>query len=44
VAECWADASRAARDLGWQAERGLAEIMRDAWCWQHDNPQGYRIG
>lgn len=42
VAECWADASRAARDLGWRAERGLDEIMRDAWRWQSQNPSGYR--
>lgn len=42
VAECWADVSRAAQDLGWQTERGLDDIMRDAWCWQRDNPQGYR--
>lgn len=42
VAECWADASRAARDLGWQAERGLDEIMRDAWRWQSQNPNGFR--
>lgn len=42
VAECWADASRADRDLGWRAERGLEEIMRDAWRWQRDNPNGYR--
>ncbi|AWN14282.1 UDP-glucose 4-epimerase GalE [Salinisphaera sp. LB1] len=42
VAECWADASRAERDLGWRAERGLDEIMRDAWRWQSENPNGYR--
>ncbi|WP_423823478.1 UDP-glucose 4-epimerase GalE [Salinisphaera sp. SPP-AMP-43] len=42
VAECWADASRAARDLGWRAERGLEEIMRDAWRWQSQNPNGFR--
>lgn len=41
VAQCWADASLAANELGWRARRGLDEIMRDAWRWQHDNPQGY---
>lgn len=41
VAECWADASAAGRDLGWRAERGLDEIMGDAWRWQRDNPTGY---
>lgn len=42
VAECWADPSRAKADLGWQANRGLDDIMRDAWRWQSDNPNGFR--
>ena len=41
IAECWADPSKAARELGWKAERGLPEIMSDTWRWQSDNPQGY---
>ncbi|MBT9133961.1 MAG: UDP-glucose 4-epimerase [Firmicutes bacterium] len=31
VATCFADASRAARDLGWRAKRGIREMVRDAW-------------
>ncbi|WP_280564173.1 hypothetical protein [Chromohalobacter sp. 48-RD10] len=38
----WADASKAERELGWRAEKGLAERMRDTWRWQKKNPQGYR--
>jgi UDP-glucose-4-epimerase GalE len=30
----WADASAAARDLGWRAERDLDDIIRSAWAWQ----------
>ena len=30
----WADASAAARDLGWRAERNLDDIVRSAWLWQ----------
>lgn len=41
LAECWADASRAKTDLGWQASHDLEDIMRDAWRWQSDNPSGY---
>lgn len=41
IAECWADASLAEEKLGWKAQRGLDEIMRDAWNWQKNNPQGY---
>ncbi|MNZ37072.1 UDP-glucose 4-epimerase [compost metagenome] len=41
IAECWADPSKAARELGWQARRGLEEMMLDTWRWQSGNPQGY---
>lgn len=41
VAECWADPSRSAQELGWKAKRGLDEMMRDAWRWQSANPDGY---
>ena len=41
IAECWADPSKAARDLGWKAERSLQEIMTDTWRWQSNNPDGY---
>ena len=29
--KCWADASKAEKELGWKAERGLDEMCRDAW-------------
>lgn len=41
IAECWADASLAAQELGWQASRGLKEMLEDAWRWQSQNPDGY---
>lgn len=41
IAECWSDASLAAKELGWKAQRGLAEMMADTWRWQSANPQGY---
>ncbi|GAB3539466.1 UDP-glucose 4-epimerase GalE [Noviherbaspirillum agri] len=41
IAECWADCTKASKDLGWKAERGLDEMMLDAWRWQLRNPQGY---
>jgi len=31
VAICFADVSRAERELGWRAKRGLREMVRDAW-------------
>ena len=42
IASCYADPAKAERELGWKAQRGLDEIMRDAWRWQSMNPGGYR--
>lgn len=42
IATCYADPTKAARELGWKAKRGLPEMMRDAWRWQEMNPNGYR--
>jgi UDP-glucose 4-epimerase len=41
IAACYADPSRAAKELHWKAERGLDEMCADAWRWQCNNPQGY---
>ena len=42
IATCYADPAKAERELGWKAQRGLDEMMRDAWRWQSMNPDGYR--
>jgi len=34
VARCWCDPTKAQRELGWVARRGLPEMMADAWRWQ----------
>ena len=41
IAECYADPSKAAKDLGWKAENGIEEMCRDQWNWQSKNPGGY---
>jgi UDP-glucose 4-epimerase len=41
VAACYADPSRAATLLGWQAEHSLTNMCADAWRWQNLNPHGY---
>lgn len=41
IAECWADPSKAERELGWKASRGLDSMMIDTWRWQSNNPKGY---
>lgn len=42
IAECYADASLAKKELGWVAERGIEEMCEDSWRWQSENPEGYR--
>ena len=42
IAECWADPSKAERELGWKAEYGIDEMCRDSWNWQSKNPDGYK--
>ncbi|WP_439241025.1 UDP-glucose 4-epimerase GalE [Lonepinella sp. BR2474] len=42
IAENYADASCALRELGWKAERDLNAMMRDTWNWQKNNPKGYK--
>ena len=41
VAECWADPSLSALELGWKAKRSLDQMVRDAWRWQSAHPNGY---
>lgn len=41
IATCYADASLAKKELGWQAERQLDEMCEDSWRWQSQNPNGY---
>ena len=41
IATCYADPSKAKRELGWEAQRGLDEMCEDSWRWQSQNPNGY---
>lgn len=41
IAECWADASLAEKELNWKAQKPLSEMLKDAWRWQSNNPDGY---
>ncbi|EXG83842.1 UDP-galactose 4-epimerase [Clostridium sp. ASBs410] len=42
IAECYADAALAKKELGWEAKRGIDEMCEDSWRWQSGNPNGYR--
>ncbi|MDU6807974.1 MAG: UDP-glucose 4-epimerase GalE [Clostridium sp.] len=41
IATCYADATKALRELGWKAEKNLDDMCRDSWRWQKNNPNGY---
>lgn len=44
IAVCYADPAYAKAVLGWQAHRSLTDMVRDAWRWQQQNPNGYSTG
>lgn len=41
LAICYSDPSKALKELGWKAERGIEEMCEDSWRWQSQNPNGY---
>lgn len=41
IATCYSDPSKAYKELGWKAERGIEEMCEDSWRWQSQNPNGY---
>jgi UDP-glucose 4-epimerase len=41
IASCYADPSRAERELAWKATRDIKTMCVDTWNWQVKNPNGY---
>ncbi len=41
IATCYSDASKAKRELGWEAKYGIKEMCEDSWRWQKNNPNGF---
>ena len=41
IATCYADPSKSREVLGWTAQHDLADMCRDSWNWQKNNPMGY---
>ena len=41
IATCYADASKAKAELGWEAEFDINRMCQDSWRWQSQNPNGY---
>lgn len=41
IATCYADPSKARKQLGWVAKYNIEDMCRDAWRWQQMNPNGF---
>ena len=41
VAICYADPTKATKELGWKAKFGIDKMCEDVWRWQSNNPNGY---
>ena len=41
IATCYADPAKSRDVLGWTAEKTLADMCRDSWNWQKNNPMGF---
>ncbi len=41
IATCYADPTKSREVLGWTAQHTLADMCRDSWNWQKNNPMGY---
>ena len=41
IASCYADASKAEKELLWKALRDIKAMCEDTWRWQTQNPNGY---
>ncbi len=39
----WANASKANKELNWQASKSLEQMMTDTWRWQSNNPNGFLV-
>ncbi len=43
IATCYANPSKAEKELGWKAKYELDEMCEDSWRWQSNNPNGYKL-
>ena len=41
VDACYADCSKANKELNWKAEKTVKEACKDSWTFQYNNPNGY---
>lgn len=42
IAECYADATKAKKELQWEAKFSIDKMCEDSWRWQSKNPNGFK--
>lgn len=42
IAACYADATKAEKELGWKAQQNIDDMCASLWNWQTKNPNGYK--
>lgn len=42
IATCYADATKAKREIGWKSTYSIQDMCSDTWRWQSQNPSGYK--
>jgi UDP-glucose 4-epimerase len=43
LAKNYADITKANEELNWHTEKAIADACADAWRWQSQNPDGYKV-
>ena len=43
IAQCYANPEKAEKILKWKAKYNIEDIVKHAWNWQKNNPNGYKI-
>lgn len=41
ISQCYADPTKAEKEIGFKPKRTINHMCADAWCWQCANPSGY---
>jgi len=41
IASCYADPTKALKELDWSTRKTIEDMMQDTWRWQQMNPNGY---
>lgn len=43
IATCYADPTKAKKELEWKASKSFEQACEDAWRWQSKNPNGFKL-